>query len=195
MRSLKQAVYSPIQDEHYALASQHYCHFTSPIRRYPDLTVHRLLDRWLKTGKAHSDEKELQILGDHCSKMERRAETAERELVKLKLLQYLSTRIGETFDAVITGVADYGFFAQAERIPAEGLVHISSLTDDYYHHDAESHSLTGGRGRKRFRLGDKVKVVVARVDLQRRMLDFRLAGTEPARREVGKPRKMKRKRR
>ncbi len=194
LRSLKQAVYSPIQDEHYALASEHYCHFTSPIRRYPDLTAHRLVDRWLRHSKAKENEMELRILGDHCSKMERRAEMAERELVKLKLLQYLSTRIGETFDAVITGVADYGFFAQAERIPAEGLVHVSSLTDDYYQHDSESHSLVG-RG-KRFRLGDRVKVVVARVDLQKRMLDFRLAeGTVRSPQKASKTKQAGRKKR
>ncbi len=179
LRSLKQATYSPIQDEHYALASQHYCHFTSPIRRYPDLVVHRLLDRWIRHKKVTADETEMKILGDHCSRLERRAETAERELVKLKLLQYLSTRLGEQLDAVITGVADYGFFAQAERFPAEGLIHISSLTDDFYHFDESSHSLEGGRRKKRFRLGDRVSVVVSRVDLQRRMLDFRLAGDSP----------------
>lgn len=187
LRSLKQATYSPIQDQHYALASQEYCHFTSPIRRYPDLVVHRLLDKLIRTGKASADVAELTVLGEHCSKMERRSETAERELVKLKLLQYLSTRIGEQLDAVITGVADYGFFAQAERFPAEGLVHISSLTDDYYHFDETSHTLTGGRSKKRFRLGDRVKVVVARVDLQRRMLDFRLAGDQPAGERRGAP--------
>jgi ribonuclease R len=177
LRSLKQAAYSPIQDEHYALASMDYCHFTSPIRRYPDLQVHRLLDRWIRTGKTSADAAELVVLGDHCSKMERRAEQAERELVKLKLLQYLSTRLGEKLDAVITGVADYGFFAQAERFPAEGLVHISSLTDDYYVHDEEHHALFGRRTKKRYRLGDRVQVEVARVDIQKRMLDFRLAGS------------------
>ncbi|WP_261341200.1 ribonuclease R family protein [Fimbriiglobus ruber] len=180
LRSLKQASYSPVQDQHYALASQDYCHFTSPIRRYPDLQVHRLLDRWIRTGKASADVAELTVLGDHCSKMERRAETAERELVKLKLLQYLSTRLGEKLDAVITGVADYGFFAQAERFPAEGLVHISSLTDDYYHYEEDHHALFGSRSKKRYRLGDRVRVVVARVDIQRRMLDFRLAPDQPA---------------
>lgn len=180
LRSLKHAVYSPIQDEHYALAAQEYCHFTSPIRRYPDLTVHRLLDRWIKTGNASADEKETILLGDHCSKMEKRAEQAERELVKLKLLQYLSTRQGERMDAVITGVAEYGFFAQAEKIPAEGLVHISSLTDDYYYFDSASHSLSGGRTKKKYRLGDRVRVEVWRVDLQRRMLDFRIVpGEQP----------------
>jgi len=165
-----------VQDEHYALASKHYCHFTSPIRRYPDLVVHRLLDRWVRHRRVTADTEELRVLGDHCSRMERRAETAERELVKLKLLQYLSTRLGERLDAVITGVADYGFFAQAEQFPAEGLVHISSLTDDYYAFDDWSQSLVGGRSKKRYRLGDRVRVEVARVDLQRRMLDFRLAG-------------------
>lgn len=176
LRSLKQAAYSPIQDQHYALASEHYCHFTSPIRRYPDLQVHRLLDRWIKHGTASANVGELVALGDHCSKMERRAETAERELIKTKLLNYLSTRLGETLDAVITGVADYGFFAQAERFPAEGLVHISSLVDDYYWFDEAAHTLEGRRTKRRFRLGDRVRVEVARVDLQRRMLDFRLAG-------------------
>lgn len=201
LRSLKQAVYTPEVDEHYALASQHYCHFTSPIRRYPDLVVHRLLDRWIRHRKVQADTDELRILGDHCSRMERRAETAERELVKLKLLQYLSTRLGEHFDAVITGVADYGFFAQCERIPAEGLVHISSLTDDYYSYDDWSRSLIAGRSKKQFRLGDRVRVEVARVDVQRRMLDFRLAdlprrNTEPSKKRSEKPdRAKKRKRR
>lgn len=180
LRSLKQATYSPIQDEHFALASPDYCHFTSPIRRYPDLTVHRLLDRWVRTGKAAANKNELAILGDHCSKRERRAETAERELIKLKILRHLSTRIGEKLDAVITGVADYGFFAQAEVFPAEGLVHISSLTDDYYRFDEDHHALFGGRTKKRYRLGDRVRVEVARVDLQRRMLDLRIAPEKAA---------------
>ena len=179
LRSLKQATYSPIRDEHYALASKDYCHFTSPIRRYPDLQVHRLLDRWIKTGGASANVEELVALGEHCSKMERRAETAERELVKTRILVYLSTRLGERLDAVITGVADYGFFAQAERFPAEGLIHVSSLVDDFYWFDEAAHTLEGRRTKKRFRLGDRVRVEVARVDLQRRMLDLRLADTPP----------------
>lgn len=176
LRSLKQAAYSPIQDQHYALALQQYCHFTSPIRRYPDLQVHRLLDRWIRTHKASADEKELIILGDHCSKMERRAEQAERELVKLKLLQYLSTRIGEKLTAVITGVAEYGFFAQAEEFPAEGLAHVAGMKDDHYQFDDSTRSLYGGRTRMQYRLGDRVLVEVARVDLQRRMLDWKVLG-------------------
>jgi ribonuclease R len=175
LRSLKQAVYSPEEEGHYALASANYCHFTSPIRRYPDLTVHRLLGQWLRTNSAGSDETELLALGEHCSKMERRAELAERELVKLKLLTYLDERLGLELEVVITGVADYGFFAQAETLPVEGLVHVSTLSDDYYYYEAETHSLTGRRSNGRYRLGDKVRVTVVRVDLQRRQLDFRVA--------------------
>lgn len=175
LRSLKQASYSPIQDQHYALAMTHYCHFTSPIRRYPDLTVHRQLDRWIQRKKALGDENELLLLGEHCSKRERRAELAERELVKIKVLEYLSSRIGESFAAVVTGVAEYGFFAQCERFPAEGLVHISSLMDDLYRFDELHRSLIGGRTNRRFRLGDRVTVTVARVDPVKRLLDFRVA--------------------
>jgi len=174
LRSLKQAVYSPEEEGHYALASQDYCHFTSPIRRYPDLTVHRLLDRWLKTGKAGGSFDELAALGEHCSKMERRADVAERELIKVKMLAFMSERIGLETDGIITGVADYGFFAQAADLPVEGLVHVSTLTDDYYDYDQSSHSLFGKRTKKRYRLGDKVHVKVVRVDLQRRQLDFRV---------------------
>jgi ribonuclease R len=174
LRSLKQAVYSPADEAHYALASQTYCHFTSPIRRYPDLTVHRLVSRWLRTGRAGSDEKELTALGEHCSKTERRAEAAERELIKVKLLAYMSERLGDELEVIITGVADYGFYGQAEDLPVEGLVHISTLPDDYYHFDETSHSLVGKRTGRRFRLGDRIHVQVVRVDQQRRQMDFRV---------------------
>jgi ribonuclease R len=177
LRSLKQAIYSPVKEDHYALASKNYCHFTSPIRRYPDLHVHRLLDQLLKRGRARSKLDELIALGEHCSKMERRAEAAERDLVKYKLLVYMNDRLGTNLDAIITGVADYGFFAQAETLPVEGLVHISTLPDDYYYFDEASHSLVGQRTKRTFRLGDKVQVTVVRVDLARRQLDFRIKGT------------------
>jgi ribonuclease R len=137
--------------------------------------VHRQLGRWLRTGRAGSDETEMAALGEHCSKTERRAEVAERELVKMKLLTYLNDRMGMDLEAVITGVADYGFYAQAENLPVEGLVHISTLDDDYYYYEEASHTLTGRRTRRQYRLGDKVHVRVVRVDLQRRQLDFRVS--------------------
>ncbi|MFO0926895.1 MAG: RNB domain-containing ribonuclease [Gemmataceae bacterium] len=178
LRSLKQAVYSPGDEGHYALASDDYCHFTSPIRRYPDLTVHRQLGQWLRTGKAGGDVTELVGLGDHCSKMERRAEMAERELVKLKLLTYLEERLGLEMEVIITGVADYGFFGQAEQLPVEGLVHITTLPDDYYYFEEATHSLIGRRSGRKYQLGDRVRAQVVRVDLQRRQLDFRVVVTE-----------------
>jgi ribonuclease R len=174
LRSLKQATYSPLEEEHFALASNDYCHFTSPIRRYPDLTIHRTLDQILRNGRAGADVAELAATGEHCTRTEKRAEAAERDLTKSRLLTYLSDKIGLELDAIITGVADYGFFAQAEQFPAEGLVHVSTLADDYYHFDSASHTIEGRRSKKRFRLGDKVRVKVVRVDLDRKQLDFRV---------------------
>lgn len=182
LRSLKQAEYSPEEMGHYALAAENYCHFTSPIRRYPDLTIHRLIGQ-LTTGTlkgAHPSEVELIAAGQHCSRTERRAEQAERELVKVKLLTYMSTRIGEEFEAIITGVQDFGFFCQAVEVPAEGLVHVSTLDDDHYYYEQATHTLIGRRSGKQFRLGSRVKVVVALVDVDRRQLDFRLAGSQAA---------------
>jgi ribonuclease R len=188
LRSLKQAVYSPVPEAHYALAIDNYCHFTSPIRRYPDLSVHHLLQQWLERGRVGSDRAELTALGEHCSKMERRAEIAERELIKLKLLTYLSERIGLEMEVIITGVADYGFFAQAEKLPVEGLVHVSTLTDDYYSYEEQTHSLIGQRTQHRYRLGDRVRATVVRVDLQRRQMDFRVV----VRKKREKPRERRR---
>jgi ribonuclease R len=174
LRSLQRAVYSPEQEGHYALASDSYCHFTSPIRRYPDLTVHRLLEALLTGKKPSSDFGELAVLGEHCSERERRSEAAERELTKVKLLDYLSTRIGTTLEAVVTGVEEYGLFVQGLELPAEGLVHVTSLADDFYRYDRRSHTLAGHRSGNRYRLGDPVFVSVARVDVDRRELDFRI---------------------
>jgi ribonuclease R len=174
LRSLAQAVYGPQVDGHYALASDCYCHFTSPIRRYPDLTIHRLIDAILRKKKPRNDLAELVSLGEHCSTRERRAEAAERELKKIKLLDYLSTKIGLEMDAVITGVEEFGLFAQGIELPAEGLIHVTSLADDFYSFDRRSHSLTGRRSGNAFRLGDLIRVQVARIDTDRRELDFRI---------------------
>ena len=183
LRSLKQAEYSPEEIGHYALAAENYCHFTSPIRRYPDLTIHRLVDRMAarKTETPFPGVVELTASGQHCSRTERRSEQAERELIKVKLLTYMAKRIGEEFDAVITGVQDWGFFCQAVEIPAEGLVHVSTLDDDNYRYDPTAHLLEGRRAGRQYRLGASVRVVAAHVDVDRRQLDFRLAGSRSAR--------------
>jgi len=172
LRSLSRAVYGPQEDGHYALASDCYCHYTSPIRRYPDLTVHRALDLLARGRRAAADG--LPRLGEECSLLERRAEAAERELVKLKLLLFLSSRIGEEMDAVVTGVEAFGLFVQGLALPAEGLVTLESLPDDSYRFERVSHTLIGRRPGNSFRLGDRVRVTVFRVDLERRTLDFRL---------------------
>jgi ribonuclease R len=178
LRSLKQAMYTPEAEGHYALASTHYCHFTSPIRRYPDLQVHRQLAAILAGKAPKSDPDELVMLGQHCTRMERRADAAERELVKLKLLTHLEGRIGETFHAIIIGVEDFGLFAQLVELPIEGLIHVSALADDYYYLEAETHTLLGRRSGRRFRLGDPIEVRIAHVDVDRRELDLILAEDE-----------------
>jgi len=174
LRSLTRAVYGPQEEGHYALASDRYCHFTSPIRRYPDLTVHRALDM-IAAGRRPPAEG-LPQLGEQCSDLERRAEAAERELVKLKLLLFLASRRGLELDAVVTGVEAFGIFVQGVELPAEGLVPLESLPEDSYSHDRTAHRLSGRRAGQTFRLGDRMRVAVDRVDLERRTLEFRIAG-------------------
>ena len=176
LRSMQRAVYSPEPSGHFALASDCYCHFTSPIRRYPDLTVHRLLDAVIQGKPPVSDFDALVTMGEHCSECEERAEKAERELIKVKLLTYLSDRVGEEMDAVVTGVENFGLFAQGIELPAEGFVHINSLADDYYQYDRASRTLSGFRSGNTYQLGDLLRVAVARVDIDRRQLDFRVVG-------------------
>ncbi len=177
LRSLKQAEYSPAEEGHYALAAENYCHFTSPIRRYPDLTVHRILDKlFLGNGKYRGESIEkLDKQAAHCSQTERRAERAERELTKLKLLEFMEGKIGSEFDAVVTGVERFGIFCQCLNIPAEGMIHISVLSElDQFDFERESHSLIGRRTNMRLRLGGMVRVKVTHVDRDRRQLDLSL---------------------
>ena len=183
LRSMMRAVYGPEEEGHFALASHCYCHFTSPIRRYPDLTVHRMLNALLTGHRPRNDFDEMVVVGQHCSQREQRAEEAERDLTKLKLLAYLSTRIGEEMDALVTGVESFGLFVQGVALPAEGLLHADALADDYYDFDRAGHCLVGRRSGQTYRLGDLLRVAVARVDLERRELDFRLVE-----RRKGKPR-------
>lgn len=198
LRSMQKATYSPEDEGHYALASDCYCHFTSPIRRYPDLTVHRLLDALNKheAGNGPKPVNEVAALlqqGDHCSDREGRAAIAERELKKVKLLNYLSDKIGTEMDGVITGVEKFGVFIMGRDLPAEGFIHITALGDDYYDYDRASHSITGRRAGSTFRLGDPVRVAVAKVDVDSRELDFRYLGrAKPRSTAGGKPKTSRR---
>jgi ribonuclease R len=174
LRSMQKAVYSPQEEGHYALNSKHYCHFTSPIRRYPDLVVHRTLGSLLQGKKPADDYDHLALLGEHCSNREQRAEAAERELIRVKLLTFLGKHLGQQMEAVITGVEEFGLFAEGIELPAEGLIRVDTLADDYYRYDRQAHTLTGSRQGNSHRLGDIVLVEIAHVDVDRRELDFRL---------------------
>ena len=174
LRSMQKAVYSPDLEGHYALASACYCHFTSPIRRYPDLVVHRLVDEILLGKEPQPDLRELVLLGEHCSDREQRAEQAERELIKLKLIDYMSRHLGEPMEAVITSVEQYGVFVMGLEIPAEGLIRIESLNDDFYRFERSGKILIGQRAGNTFSVGDRVLVEVVRADAEARQIDFRL---------------------
>jgi ribonuclease R len=186
LRSMKQAVYTPEHEGHYALASDDYCHFTSPIRRYPDLQVHRQLVALLEGKKPKGNVDELFVLGENCTRTERRAEAAEREVIRIKLLTHLERRVGEEFHAIVVGVEDFGIFCRMVELPVEGLVHVSSLADDYYYLESGTHTLVGRASGRRHRLGDRITVRVAHVDVDRRELDLVLAQTPVSRARRGR---------
>jgi ribonuclease R len=187
LKSLKRAEYSIKPEGHYALASEAYCHFTSPIRRYPDLTIHRAFDA-LVTGQVepprggrHKERERdagepagnpMAGLAAHCSRTERRAEAAERELTKIKLLEFLQTRLGETFTGIITGVQAFGLFVESPDLLIDGLVHISRLKDDMYSFDRNRWALIGRRSGRVLRVGSKIEVRIAAINIARRELDL-----------------------
>ncbi|SHI69612.1 RNAse R [Malonomonas rubra DSM 5091] len=178
LRSLQQARYTPENKGHFGLAAENYCHFTSPIRRYPDLTIHRTLKQVLAaTENATAPSKErLLELGRDCSERERRAMAAERHLFELRRCQLMQQHIGEQFSGLISSVTEFGFFVELDALGLEGLVHVRSLTGDFYSFDPLSHCLQGERRRKCYRVGMTVAVKVHHVDVWRRRVDFVLAG-------------------
>lgn len=177
LRTMKLARYHEENLGHFGLATDMYAHFTSPIRRYPDLVVHRAL-RALRDGSDPEQQARLREalpeMGRHLSEMERRAAEAERELIEWKKVRFMADKVGDVFAGYITGVQAFGLFVELVDVYVQGLVHVSSMTDDYYLFDEKAHALKGENTRKVYRLGDKVEVQVVRVDLERRQVDFAL---------------------
>jgi len=170
LRSLQQAVYSPDNVGHFGLAYESYTHFTSPIRRYPDLLVHRAIKSAL--GRKRYEPGDWHELGAHCSMTERRADEATRDVAAWLKCYYMQDRVGESFEGSISGVTAFGAFVALDQVYVEGLVHVSDLGRDYFHYDAGKHQLMGERTKKRYRLGDRLRVRVARVDLDTAKIDF-----------------------
>ena len=173
IRSMAKAVYSPDNIGHYGLGFKYYSHFTSPIRRYSDLIVHRLLFNYqnLKSGEIYSLA-QLEEICDHISASERNAVEAERFSVKQKQIEYLKNHLGNEFSAIISGITNFGIFVKITDILAEGLVKLRDLDDDYYIHDEKKYAIVGKRTKKQYRLGDKIQVKLVRVDEERSELDF-----------------------
>jgi ribonuclease R len=180
LRSMKQARYDAESLGHYGLATDFYTHFTSPIRRYPDLIVHRRIHEWLENGELSEKRlaywaEQMPIIAEHASQRERIAVDAERETDDLKKAEYMLERIGEEFEGVISGVTSFGIFVELPNT-IEGLVHISYLTDDYYHYHEKAYALIGERTGKQFRIGDVVQVRVSNVNVDERAIDFEIVG-------------------
>lgn len=175
LRSMKWAKYASANQGHFGLASEAYTHFTSPIRRYPDLVVHRLLRMALAKKEPKISEEELAKRADHLSQRERVAMEAEREIVNRYRIRFMKDKVGDVFEGVISGVASFGFFVELNEIYVEGLVRVTSLHDDYYQYNEKRYCLIGERTHKVFRIGDKARVRLERVDVERRHIDFGLA--------------------
>ncbi len=183
LRSMSRAQYEPVDKEnpqstrHFGLSREHYAHFTSPIRRYPDLLVHRAIMFIIEYGSAEGyyyDYPQMKGFGAHCSLCEKRADDASRDVMAWLKAEYMLDKVGETFTGVISTVTGFGLFVELNDIYVEGLVHISALKSDYYHFDAGKHEMKGENSGNSYRLGDTIEIIVARVDLDDRKIDFTL---------------------
>ena len=177
LRSLSMAVYQPENKGHFGLALEHYAHFTSPIRRYPDLLLHRAIKHLCRQGKRgefHYGDTRMEELGRHCSWTERRAEDASRDVEERLKCQFMQRHVGDIFDGIISGVTSFGLFVEIDGMAVSGLVHVTALPNDYYHFDPVGSSLTGKRRGLQYRLADRVRVEVIAVNLEERKIDFRL---------------------
>ena len=174
IRAMQKARYSTENIGHYGLAFEYYTHFTSPIRRYPDMMVHRLLERYLAGGRSVI-QKKYEDLCDHCSSMEQVAANAERASIKYKQVEFMQDKLGMVFDGVISGVTEWGLYVELNENKCEGLVPIRDLDDDYYEFDEKNYCLLGRRKKRQYRLGDPITIKVAQANLERKQLDFQLA--------------------
>ena len=202
LRSMSRAQYAPVDKQnpessrHFGLGRKDYAHFTSPIRRYPDLLVHRAILYLIENGDAKGytyNYSEMKALGEHCSMCEQRADDASRDVMAWLKAEYMLDKVGETFSGIISTVTSFGLFVELNDIYVEGLVHVTALKSDYYHFDATRHMMTGENSGKNYRLGDPIEIVVARVDLDDRKIDFVLPDTGEEERAPRKKKKKSRK--
>lgn len=178
LRTLSQAVYTPENMGHFGLAFKAYAHFTSPIRRYPDLLIHRGIKAFLEKKNACCDLEHMEALGHHCSAMERRADEASRDVMDWLKCEFMLDKVGQEYDGVISSVVQFGLFIELKNIYVEGLVHVNSLEGDYYIHDAVRHLLIGERTRVKYKLGDSIRVRVKNVNLDERKIDFEIVAID-----------------